>query len=346
MNTLGGAMSPAKTHTRIQQRLNQRGFSLLQLCITLAVVAIVSALAVYGIASARQRIRLTNSARLLASYLEKARVDSVRRHAAGAGMSGITFLTDRTYQVRMDFDGDGIVETRDVSLEDGVVVANNLPSPISFDWRGKLDGLPDNKISITLQYGSDQRSIDVTRSGDVTIDSREYLDDVPEVNVNVNNANTGIDEDSTLNGNASPHPSPTVAPTPTPSPSPSPSPSSNPSPSPAPSVSPTPDGNPSASPSVSPTPGSEPSPSISPTPCVATASPTALSIQKNGPIGTIDWTVSSGLVSFSSGPSNLKVTQVSTNHFTVQSTNTSRGDFTLVFSTPCGSKDYIVTVTN
>jgi len=64
--------------TRKKKPTAQRGFSLMQLMVTLAVVSIVSGLAVLGIASARQRIRLTNSSRLLASYAEKARVDSVR----------------------------------------------------------------------------------------------------------------------------------------------------------------------------------------------------------------------------------------------------------------------------
>jgi Tfp pilus assembly protein FimT len=125
--------------------MDQRGFSLMQLVITVAVVSIVSSLALYGIASARQRIRLTNSSRLLASYIEKTRVDSVRRHAVNAGeMSGITFLNNSTYRVTMDFDGDGTMETRDVTLDSGVVIATNpLPDPVAFDWRGRLVGAPD-----------------------------------------------------------------------------------------------------------------------------------------------------------------------------------------------------------
>lgn len=71
-----------------------------------------------------------------------------------------------------------------------------------------------------------------------------------------------------------------------------------------------------------------------------------MSIHKNGGIGTVRWTVVSGSVTFSSGPANLKVTETSTNNFSVESTNTSRGDFTLVFSTPCGNQNYVVTVIN
>jgi len=331
-------MSPVSTSNKSQKRLNQKGFSVMQVVITITVIAITSALAVFGIASARTRIRLTNSARLLASYLEKTRVDSVRRHASDAAqMAGVTFLTNRTYRVTMDFDGNGTIETRDVTFDDGVVVANALPGPIRFDWRGRwVASATDKKISIALEAAGNQRTIDVTKSGDVTIDSREYLDDVPNVNVNVN-APAGIDNSSTLNGNVA---------TPTPSAYPTATPTQDPSPSPV--ASPTPGNQASPSPSVSPSPGASPSPSPSPspTPCSVYAEPTTLSIKKLGGIGSIRWSVTSGSVTFKTGPANLKVTQLTRNYFSVESTNTSRGDFKLVFATPCGDREYTVTVTN
>ncbi len=39
------------------------------------------------------------------------------------------------------------------------------------------------RISYTLESGNVQRSVDVTHSGDVTIESGVYMDDVPNVNV-------------------------------------------------------------------------------------------------------------------------------------------------------------------
>ena len=106
---------------------------MMQLLITLAVVSIVSGLAVFGIASARQRIRLANSSRLLASYVEKARVDSVRRHPTdGTQMSGIEVLNKTTYRVKMDFDGDGVMETKDVTLDDGVVFEHGASVVFAF----------------------------------------------------------------------------------------------------------------------------------------------------------------------------------------------------------------------
>jgi len=341
----------AETKRTERKISSQKGLSLLQLLIVVAIVAIVSTMAVFGIAEARQRIRLTNSARLLASYLEKTRVDSVRRHAADAPqMSGITFIDSKTYRVTMDFDGDGTMETRDVTLDDGVdIVTNPLPDPVLFDWRGRLVGAIDRKVSITLQYGTDegdQRSVDVTKSGDVTIDSDVYLDDIPNVNVNVNSL-TGVDSGSTINSNNTATPEPTPEPTPSTDPTPDPGPDATPTPTPVVDPTPDPDPTPIDLPTPTPTPTPEPTPTPTPMPCLVTVNPGSLSISKNGGSGTVSFSVTiGGSVSFANGPSNLQVTETSTNFFTVLSLNNSRGDFTLVFDSPCGTTNVVVSVTN
>ena len=231
-----------RNYRRRKKTNSQSGFSLLQTLIVLGVVSVVTGLAFVGISSARQRIRLTNSSRLLASYVEKARVDSVRRHPMNeADMAGIEVLDKTTYRVKMDFDGNGTVETKDITLDSGVEFATD-PIALVFDWRGRLVDLPltEIKVSIAMQWGNDpddQRIVDVTRSGDVTIDSDVYLDDVPNVNVNVGGL-TGIDSGSTMNGNNNPDPTPTPTPVqedPTPTPTPTPI-EADPTPTPTPPI--------------------------------------------------------------------------------------------------------------
>jgi hypothetical protein len=355
---LGGVMT-AKTriHRSLKKTKTQAGFSYLQILITLAVVSVVTSLTFLGIASAKQRIRLTNSSRLLASYVEKARVDSVRRHPLNAAdMAGIEVLDKTRYRVKMDFDGDGIVETKEMTLDPGVEFATD-PIALVFDWRGRLVDLPltEIKVTIAMQWGDDpddQRVVDVTRSGDVTIDSDVYLDDVPNVNVDVEGM-TGIDGGSTINGNNNPHPSPSPSPVqeePTPEPTPTPidvEPTPTPEPTPI-GVEPTPTPTPTSTPTPSPTPTPTPTPVPTPTPCtvVVTTSPNPFSFSKQGS-GTLSFSVNpSGTVQFTSGPNNLSVTKGVGNAFAVNSLNNTRGNFTLVFSTPCGSKSVSVTITN
>jgi hypothetical protein len=336
---------------------------MMQLLITVSVVSIVSGLAFMGITSARQRIRLTNSSRVLASYVEKARVDSVRRHPMTSDlMAGIEVLDRTTYRVKMDFDSNGTVETKDVTLDSGVVFATD-PIALAFDWRGRLMDLPltEIKVSIAMQWGtdpSDQRIVDVTRSGDVTIDSDVYLDDIPNVNVNVGGL-TGIDSGSTVNANNTAPPAPPgpetpggdepqppgdVLPDPNPPPESDPGPGIITDPNPDPDPDPDPDPPPSTNPDPPPSSGGEPEPQ----PCVVsfTTSPNPFTFSKHSG-GTVSFTVNpNGAVTFTSGPNNLGVTQLSGNTFSVSSLNNTRGNFTLTFNTPCGSQSVSVSVIN
>lgn len=354
--------APSRTTRRTKRKQkpkSQRGFSMMQLLVVLAVASVMSGLAFMGITSARQRIRLTNSSRMLASYAEKARVDSVRRHPTDPTlMAGLEVLNKTTYRVKMDFDGDGTVETKDVTLDEGVEFATD-PIALVFDWRGRLVDMPgaDIKVSIVLQWGEDeddQRYVDITRSGDVTLDSDVYLDDIPNVNANTNLS--PIDSGSTLGANNTPNPSPSPSPnadaSPTPSPSPGASPAASPSASPSPGASPVASPvtspSPGASPSASPSPSPGVSPSPTPTPCVVTVTtnPSPLSFSKHGS-GTVSFSVNpNGTVAFTEGANNLSVTRTSGNIFSVASLSNARGNFSLAFETPCGTQVVGVTVTN
>src|SRR2546428_6124430 len=85
------------------RRFDQRGFSLLQLLVVVAVVAVISGVAVLNIASARAHFRRSYSPRQFASYVERARCDPVRRHDS----TTIQQIDATTYAVTMDFNSSG-----------------------------------------------------------------------------------------------------------------------------------------------------------------------------------------------------------------------------------------------
>ena len=64
---------------RKSRTANQQGFTISQMIVTLAIIAIVSTVGVLGIKNARAEFRLQNNARLFATYIEKARLDAIRR---------------------------------------------------------------------------------------------------------------------------------------------------------------------------------------------------------------------------------------------------------------------------
>ena len=59
----------------------QRGSTMIQATIVLAVIGILSGFAIVSFSSTRANLRLQNSTRQLAGYMERARLDAIRRHA-------------------------------------------------------------------------------------------------------------------------------------------------------------------------------------------------------------------------------------------------------------------------
>jgi type II secretory pathway pseudopilin PulG len=256
----------------------QSGFTILQMLVTVVIIAIVTTFGVLGIKNARAAMRVENSARRFAVYMEKARADSIRRHASPGNEAFIETFGEgtSTFNVRMDFDGTGTLTTRTFSLDEGVTF-NTAAQMAMFDWRGRI------AERLAFQIGNEIKVIpvDVSGSGDVTINDQAFSDDlIPGVTL----AEVGNDVVP------DPPPTPTATATATPSPGASPdaSPAASPSPSPNGNGNGNGDdhGNPHSSPSPtpvaspSPSPGANPSPSPVPPPCASSVSPSSLSLSQ------------------------------------------------------------------
>ena len=168
--------------SRVKQ---QQGFTLTQMLFTIAIIAVVSTFGVMGIRSARAEFRLQSSARLFASYVEKARADSVRRHAAPGDESWVrsSEAGGNTYTIRMDF-GTGTVETRTFTLDPGLEFST-ASLLVTFDWRGRLTQQCVDTLSCVFQVNSPFLGkaipVDVSGSGDITVDAQHFPDGLIEV---------------------------------------------------------------------------------------------------------------------------------------------------------------------
>ena len=266
----------------------QHGFTTLQMVATIAIISVVSTFGVLGITNARAEFRLQSSARLFATYVEKARVDAIRRHAPAGQESSIeTFGQGTThYEVSMDF-GTGVVETRTFYLESGLTF-ETAAKKVSFDWRGRItEAWVFQIFSSYLERGL---PVDVSGSGDITVGEQHFPDQlIPPVEV------------TEVTGDVDFTPTPTPSPQGTPPIEVDPGGEEGVDPTPSPSPSPTGNGNgngngsdngnnggdngnpnPGATPSPQPTPS--PNPNASPTPipqCVSTISPSTLSLSQS-----------------------------------------------------------------
>lgn len=280
-------MKEISTIQRLDCRDREHGFSMVQVLIVLALVAIVTTFGAIGVVKARSQMRLNRSVREFASWAEKARGDSVRRHAMGAGRASLRLNDATTYTVSMDFDRNGTIdvgETQTHTLETGVVFTSATPTTITFDWRGRsITG----EVTPVLALSNDPISsklITVTGSGDVTIEAQLFQDAAipPPTLTGTPNGDTRTDPTPNPTATATPVSASTPTPTPTPTPDPLATPTATPTATPC--------GNngtncqtPTPTPAATPTPTPTPTSTATPTPtpsgtCTLTASPTTLTI--------------------------------------------------------------------
>ena len=354
-------MQKSKLNKQTSWRVS--GFSTIELLITATVLTIVTGFGVMGVNRARTSIRLSSAAREYASYIEKARMYSIRRHADDESeRANVAINPDRTsYTVTMDVNGDGVMDTVTIPLPDGVKF--DTTETIGFDWRGRTwntvgdVAIPNAQVSIRLKNDVESISIDVTGSGDVTVDSKVFDDSVPDIHLKVGDLASGATPVATPSSTI-PYPSPTVLPTPDTSivPSPIPSPTVDGGlPVPTPSVTATP--TPSASPAATATPTPRPAPTATPTPapamCTISTSLPSLKLSLDG-TATInvshDASTSLAINGSSSKPSDLQVSPGAqtvaaggSTTFTVKSKKLV-GTYSITFSSSCGSKTVSVLV--
>ena len=273
-------------HKRATQ---QHGFTTIQMIATVAIIAVVSVFGVFGITNARAEFRLQSSARLFATYVEKARTDAIRRHAPDGQESAIETFGPGTsnYTVTMDF-GSGFLETRTFQLETGLVFST-AAKRVTFDWRGRITEAW--VFQIFSSYLERSMPVDVSGSGDITVGEQHFPDQlIPPVEV------------AEVTGDV------VADPTPTPTPETLPTPpieggdggdGTDPV-DPTPTPTPTPDNgngngngnggdngnngnpNPVSTPTPAPTPTPTPNPDATPIPqCISTISPSTLSLSQS-----------------------------------------------------------------
>lgn len=159
-----------KTQTA-ENRSRERGASIVELAIVLAIVGIVSAFALLQVRSSRSALRVQNSVRQLASFMEKARVDAVRRHST----STVSFSNTTTYSITMDFLGGGSTSTRTFTFEPGVQLASSELPNVTFNWRGRTLTAGSSCVTTFAVHDSMDHglSVDVSGSGDVTVENQQ-----------------------------------------------------------------------------------------------------------------------------------------------------------------------------
>jgi len=327
--------SPTKV-MRAKPSRNADGFSMIQLLITIAVAMIITGFAIVGITRARDHVRLMNSAREFAGYVERARADAVRRHNTAT----VQTISETSFRVIMDFDGNGSIDASDIKtfgLQSGVRFTTGIKG-VTFDWRGRITqeqsfGFFTRKSFSTSSTDGYTVSVGVTGAGDVTFDAQFFSDSLLPGATYTGSPGGFIPDPSASPGVGS-YPSPTPTPTSTPTPDPN----ASPTPTPSPTSYPTPTPTPTATPYATPTPTGTvtPSPTPTPAPCTLSATPDPLNVVSDGSgILRVNRTSASGSGTISASSSNNGQIQVTPSSQIVS--GSSSASFTVTVKKAAGS---------
>jgi Tfp pilus assembly protein FimT len=171
--------------------------SIVEMLIVVLMISIVTTFAVMQIGGAQRAMRLTNSAREFTGWLEKARLDSLRRHPMStAEMASVTITSANTYSVTIDQNGDGSLDpprTVTIPATHGATFASiTIPTTIYYNWRGRPVDNAGNLLSFSFSLqdaGGNTNPITMTGAGDVTLGN------------NINIANVSINSSVSSNAN-------------------------------------------------------------------------------------------------------------------------------------------------
>src|SRR5687767_15248539 len=157
---------------------NAAGVSVVELLVVMLIVAGLSTFALISFQRSSRTFRLTGATRNLSAYLEKARVNSVRRH----GGANVVFNSTTSYTANIDFNGTGTLYERTITLPPGTTLSYRLPPAtssidpsatpitITYDWRGRTS----TTVLLTLTDstgGITPSTVMVGPAGDLSTDS-------------------------------------------------------------------------------------------------------------------------------------------------------------------------------
>ncbi len=156
---------------------NASGFSVFELLIVVAMISVITGFALLQISRARGELIRTNATQQFAAFLEKARIDSLRRNpTAAAQMAQVQIVNATFYSVTIDSNGDGTLDPPRVfgfPANSGLQFNIPFPRTIYFNARGRTVDINGNiatpdVVTISDPYGQ-TNSINLTSAGEPSL---------------------------------------------------------------------------------------------------------------------------------------------------------------------------------
>jgi prepilin-type N-terminal cleavage/methylation domain-containing protein len=153
-----------------------RGFSITELLLVMAMISVVGGFALLSVIRGNRAAHRTGTAVEIANYLQKARLDSIRRRAKDVNqMAQVKIFNRKFYSIAIDGDNDGYLDVPLVMTlpeESGVEINGPFPKTFIFDWQGQTVDLQDHRVAsapMTIGNSSGASAIKFSDDGTITV---------------------------------------------------------------------------------------------------------------------------------------------------------------------------------
>jgi prepilin-type N-terminal cleavage/methylation domain-containing protein len=137
---------------------DERGFSAVEMVVVFLIIGIIASIAIMNFATPNKQFKRQNVARELKVAFERARFDSVKRHAGGAGPATVV-VNAGSYTLTTDVNQDGtfqsgesVVTTFSTDITISGYASLNLPVTVTFDKRGEATAKDSTNGVVTPQF--------------------------------------------------------------------------------------------------------------------------------------------------------------------------------------------------
>ena len=160
--------------TYVKQSAN--GFSATELLLVIAMVSVIAGFAVFSLLRGNHAVDRAKTAVEIATYLQRARVDSMRRHAKDIDqMAQVKVFNRKSYSMAIDADGDNQLDiplVMNLPAEQGIEMNGPFPKTFIFDGSGQTVDSLNHHVTpepVTLSNSAGTSAIKFSETGEVIV---------------------------------------------------------------------------------------------------------------------------------------------------------------------------------
>ena len=146
-------------------RVNERGFTMVELVIVVVIVLVLAAITFPTIVTTMSLLRLETSVAMIEGKLADGRINAIKRNRQ------VWLLLDSTANsAKLQYNDGGTINLgTEEFLGAGIKFISPTPSQISFDAQGWPTGSPPLTVRLEVEMSGDQKNVTVSPTGKITI---------------------------------------------------------------------------------------------------------------------------------------------------------------------------------